>query len=229
MGGDAIQQLLYIGQGSDTSTLEEFRVFIMVVAIIMFCICLLNLFIAVHGEAYSEAHRQTNELLLQERAKICFNRMMMPAWNGSVPSVNCGGCRCGGWRVQRRQPRTLRWHASALLAPAFALFCGLAAIDGLTPIIPALILLTMLLITNAVMLQRPWNDNVERDRSYLWWCTPVRDTDGKPLHQRGVDLEGIMERIMYLEASVERVLIDVTSTPSCRGSVMGPSTRGRTH
>ena len=76
------------------------------IAVIIFCISLLNLFIAVHGRAYSEAHIHATNLFLQERAAICVHCMVQPKLpmccnhdSGSTDSTGTGGTGRRMWQL----------------------------------------------------------------------------------------------------------------------------------
>merc|ERR1719512_157481 len=66
-------------------------------AVLIFCILLLNLFIAVISQAYSKAFRDGVNLHHQERASICLNCMLLPHWPLRVHwrslTLSCCGCQ----------------------------------------------------------------------------------------------------------------------------------------
>ena len=75
--GDGIVQVLKLGnRGDEAGNGDYITLASLMVAVIIFCISLLNLFIAVHGRAYSEAHMHATNLFLQERASICVHCMV---------------------------------------------------------------------------------------------------------------------------------------------------------
>ena len=77
--GDGIVQVLKLGGRGDALGNGDYITLVsLMVAVIIFCISLLNLFIAVHGRAYSEAHVHAVNLFMQERAAICVHCMVQP-------------------------------------------------------------------------------------------------------------------------------------------------------
>merc|ERR1719221_706548 len=69
-------------------------------AVLIFCILLLNLFIAVISQAYSKAFHDGANLHQQERAAICLNCMLQPHWPPREPwerlDLSCSGCSSSG-------------------------------------------------------------------------------------------------------------------------------------
>jgi len=76
--GDGLNFILALYDGEEDGHWITFMFFC--VAVFFFCICLLNLFIAVHGEAYDKAQETAAVSFQQERAAICLHCLLMPTW-----------------------------------------------------------------------------------------------------------------------------------------------------
>lgn len=131
------------------------------VAVIAFCICLLNLFIAVHGEAYDKAQETAHISFLQERSAICLNCLLMPKW----PPSGC--CKFSN-------PRRASVCIYVLSLIAWAV---LISLRQLHPLIASFTLLAGSLLADSVLLQLPWNK--EDSRKYHFWICHRDDDDEK--------------------------------------------------
>jgi len=187
-GIDTVLGLGGVGEGNIVNTL------FFLLAVFFFCICLLNLFIAVHGNAYSESRHAAMELHLQERASICLYSFMQPSWPPKRPSF---------LSLRLRWPPLL--CSFLLFLVALPMWGLLLSIQPLPPVISSMVLLGAVVVSNMFLLQRPWESEEVRARSYLWWCAPLRSHgSGWSVAKQSVDLEMIaecLERGMKLQLS----------------------------
>lgn len=206
-GAHGVDNLLSLG-GRDASG-DFATLFFLIVAVLVFCISLLNLFIAVYGAAYHEAFLNASSLFLQERAVTCLNCMMQPHWPFFQRSCGILSHRVAdGWM----SPVVY----SAIISVAVGLWCGLLLIDGLHPAVPAvLILLPAVLVGDCILLQRPWESEQVRATSLLWWCGPNRQQGGRNAEEeRQVAIDAIVDRMVRAEALLEDILMSGASGPS---------------
>ena len=82
--GDGIDGVL--GVGGKPTTGDALTRLIFVAAVLVFCLCALNLFIAVHSEAYDQAKENAPAAFLQDHSK-----------QTSCPSLRMGPEGCGCW------------------------------------------------------------------------------------------------------------------------------------
>eukprot|EP00929_Paragymnodinium_shiwhaense_P047261 TRINITY_DN23969_c0_g1_i3.p1 TRINITY_DN23969_c0_g1~~TRINITY_DN23969_c0_g1_i3.p1 ORF type:complete len:1496 (-),score=327.42 TRINITY_DN23969_c0_g1_i3:91-4578(-) len=158
--GDGIDTVLSLGESGSAGSLPAQVFFALASA--LFCICMLNLFIAVLGEAYDLAREQSEANLLRERAAICLQCLLQPAW---LPFG--GRCRFG-----------CRPLHMAMVILCFG-FAGYAAILELShfassgAVAASIYLLVCVCFADAWLLQRPWS----RDDSpkYLWICSRLAE------------------------------------------------------
>ena len=204
--GDGIVQVLKLGgRGDDQGNGDYITLTSLMIAVIIFCISLLNLFIAVHGRAYSEAHIHALNLFLQERAAICVHCMVQP----QLPMC-CTPARRRFWQ--------LGYLLVAVLASGCWILC--VVIEDCPAIIPALLLSLAFYLPgtefssrccsvaalqplslrfNGLLLERPWLSEDACRRSYLWWCAPVSKQYG---------ISGEAEQAQMVEDMAERLLRD---------------------
>lgn len=130
-------------------------------AVIAFCICLLNLFIAVHSEAYDKAQETAHISFLQERAAICLNCLLMPSW----PPAGC--CKV-------QHPRRVCCCIYVLSLIAWAV---LISYRQLHPWVASFTLLGGSLLADSVLLQLPWSK--EDSQKYYFWICHRDDFDEK--------------------------------------------------
>ena len=84
--GDGVDFVLSLGDENSDSDVWMSTVICFFCAVI-FCICVLNLFIAVHSEAYNEVSAKAKEHFYHRRAQICLKGMLLPRLNcGTVTS-----------------------------------------------------------------------------------------------------------------------------------------------
>eukprot|EP00930_Biecheleria_cincta_P073897 TRINITY_DN61159_c0_g1_i1.p1 TRINITY_DN61159_c0_g1~~TRINITY_DN61159_c0_g1_i1.p1 ORF type:complete len:944 (-),score=101.73 TRINITY_DN61159_c0_g1_i1:272-3103(-) len=191
VGDDGINYTLALGGRANEG--DYMTAFFLMTAVVMFCISLLNLFIAVHGQAYSEAHAQATSLFLQERASICLHGMMQPHVSASEHLKCC--CRdARNWRVRAG------WTMLAVVS--FGLWIALIQVNDCHPTIPMVFLGIASETVSALLLQRPWLDEEERSKSFLWWCRPTRIAPGTHDDQLHA-LHEISERMFRLERALE--------------------------
>ncbi|CAJ1371355.1 unnamed protein product [Effrenium voratum] len=123
------------------------------VAVIGFCIVILNLFIAVHGEAYDKAQETANISFLQEKAAICLHCLLMPKWPPP------GWCKIP-W------PRCV---CMAIYVFSFVAWLVLISFRELHPWLASFVLLAGSLLGDAVLLQLPWSKQ-DSQNYYFWIC-----------------------------------------------------------
>lgn len=148
-GDDGIDTVLGLG-GGGTGT--WFTGVCFVVSVFIYCICLMNIFIAVLYEGYREAHKDAMPSFLQERARICLQSMCLPRW--------------------RRRWRRLDWPwtSSALLAGvAVPAWVALIAEPQVHPLLPSALLFCTVLLIDLFMAQHPWH--ARSNCHFLWWCS----------------------------------------------------------
>lgn len=172
--GGGIETILPLGGAGDQG--DAYTIPLYFASVITFCVILLNLFIAVHGEAYNTAHERTEAAFLQERAAICLQCLMRPCW----PPTICGRQLLPEFFHHLRYAR--------LIAQLFALFlflvaCWITSLDSVHPSVPALVALFGMTHYDSLMLQRPWVRAQKRRQAgsnrlthtstqdhYLWIC-----------------------------------------------------------
>lgn len=173
--GDGIDFVLQLGEGEvDRDT----TMWIMMGASIIFCIFVLNLFIAVHGAAYQEAQSVVKESFYCSRAKICLLSLMQPAWKRDNPRYMALSYLC----------------LMCLAVPSWAIF---VLHVPLHPLFGSMCLLSCFHLGDRWLLRRSWKyvkaQDVHTDRKvatemqhavtvceldssgtppdlFLWWC-----------------------------------------------------------
>lgn len=162
--GGGIETILQLG-GADAQG-DVLTRMLYVVSVIVFCLVLVNLFIAVHGEAYSTAHERTEAAFLQERAAICLQCLLRPCWPPTI----------FGHQVLPKQFFHLRYAKLIAHAIAFVLFgiaCFAITFDKPhVPVVAAFIGVTGMVYYDILILQRPWakiRKDIDKDH-YLWIC-----------------------------------------------------------
>ena len=98
------------GRGDASGNGNYITALSLLIAVIVFCISLLNIFIAVHGRAYEQAHSHATNLFLQERANICVHCMVQPL----MP-------RC----LLRGRATTILWLLLSLIFLGLWVLCGI--------------------------------------------------------------------------------------------------------
>lgn len=149
--GDGIDSVLALYDGSKDGSAVTF-VFL-TVSVLVFCICILNLFIAVHGEAYEEAQEKSFTSFLQQRAGVCLHAFLMPRW----PPPRCP-------RLQNPKLFSLAVCLVTLIGWAVLLF-----LTSFHPVFAAAVLALGFLVAEALLMQLPW-DNEEDNKHFLWIC-----------------------------------------------------------
>jgi len=124
------------------------------IAVIAFCICLLNLFIAVHGEAYGKAQETAHISFLQERAAICLHCLLMPSF---LPSR---------WQSQASHPKSF---CVLIYVLTFATWAILVWYQSLHPWVAAGALLLGSFIADLVLLRLPWRKE-DSEKLFFWIC-----------------------------------------------------------
>mmetsp|Transcript_39821 Transcript_39821/g.89255 ORF Transcript_39821/g.89255 Transcript_39821/m.89255 type:complete len:1300 (-) Transcript_39821:130-4029(-) len=153
--GDGINGVLAVGERDENG--DGVTRFLFVLAGLIFCLCILNLFIAVHSEAYDAAKENAKTVFLQERVRICLAVFLRPSWAG--PPI--------------RYKRCVLFLIFASVVPVWVWLLNIREIH---PVWPSCLLLCAVLLGNAIFNARPWmskwsgNDDARWRRTYLWLC-----------------------------------------------------------
>jgi len=169
--GIGIEAILRLGLGTESrdtaseSGLEVvlFNQLLLLVISFTFCVCVLNLFIAVHSKAYHDAIRDWPTLYEKERAHMCELAVLLPYWKG------------------RPMPRTV----CIPVGLSFTILClGCLLIDSeVTQWMAGLLSTVGQGLISCILMQRPWNlENPQFDPSegYLWLCYHWGKDSGEP-------------------------------------------------
>lgn len=134
--GDGINFALALGGRHEDGDLVT--LLWLLAAIFLFIICVLNLFIAVHGEAYGEAAEMETENFYSNRAKVCKQVMMSP-------SLLCC-CKINPLKIY-----------PMILLPGFGIWAGLVNIPVMEiRYVAATQLLVFLIFADMVIAKAPW-------------------------------------------------------------------------
>jgi len=151
--GDGIDVVLAVGDREETG--DYITVGFLTLATVTFCICILNLFIAVHGEAYEKAQDEGYKSFMQERASICLQCILKPSWPP----------RCfESHRVHHR----IRIYCCIVLV-AIAAWLALLHVPEINPVYPTMLLFFAMMVGDSILVQRPW-DKGKAEEYYLWMC-----------------------------------------------------------
>lgn len=193
--GDGIDMALGLGSAEEGGNFITF--IFLFVAMVVFCVCVLNLFIAVHGEAYDSAQEKAFTTFLQERAGICLHCLLRPSWPPSC---------CLTWRVNHR---ILVYFSLQLVSlTAWALMLREPSINVLAP---TALLGASAMLGDAILVQRPWIKS-QGDKYYLWMCYQESFEKDVPQAERDVgevSMEGRISRLkresthLYKQLSTE--------------------------
>eukprot|EP00930_Biecheleria_cincta_P025020 TRINITY_DN17856_c0_g1_i2.p1 TRINITY_DN17856_c0_g1~~TRINITY_DN17856_c0_g1_i2.p1 ORF type:complete len:832 (-),score=126.52 TRINITY_DN17856_c0_g1_i2:71-2566(-) len=174
--GDGINFVLQLGGRPEEG--DQITLIVLTAAVFIFVLCVLNLFIAVHGEAYGKAAEMRQENFYAHRAAVCVRVMMQP-------SLKCC-CSCDALIVY--------WM---IMLPGFAIWAALVNVPANEMrYVAAAQLLVHLLCADAVLAKAPWKvhdkSSASRvspesytidgsdakadtaDKYYLWWFTFVK-------------------------------------------------------
>jgi len=152
--GDGVNTVLALYDGVETGSVVTF-VFLCA-AVTVFCICILNLFIAVHGEAYDTVQEVAHISFLQERAAISLQCLLMPKW----PPV--------GWGSAYYLSNPVR-VAVGVYVLSFALWIILLLSDELHASVASAALLLGVFLAECILSQLPWEKEVGHQH-FLWVC-----------------------------------------------------------
>eukprot|EP00933_Yihiella_yeosuensis_P004679 TRINITY_DN109068_c0_g1_i1.p1 TRINITY_DN109068_c0_g1~~TRINITY_DN109068_c0_g1_i1.p1 ORF type:complete len:402 (-),score=46.51 TRINITY_DN109068_c0_g1_i1:79-1173(-) len=151
--GDGIDVVLQLGGAPQEGT--WFTFVFLCFAVVTFCVAILNLFIAVRGEAYDNAQEKAHTSWLQERAAICLQCSLRPSWPPSFLS----SCRF---------PNRAVVYVAGLLV-ILPIWVNLLRVPQLDPSVPSFLLLLWMVLGDSILVQRPW-DKDKQDQYYLWVC-----------------------------------------------------------
>eukprot|EP00929_Paragymnodinium_shiwhaense_P037131 TRINITY_DN19836_c1_g2_i5.p1 TRINITY_DN19836_c1_g2~~TRINITY_DN19836_c1_g2_i5.p1 ORF type:complete len:1093 (-),score=196.81 TRINITY_DN19836_c1_g2_i5:409-3687(-) len=198
--GDGANMVLQLG-GLDEGGNLVTQMFL-VVAVFVFCICILNLFIAVHGEAYDVAQERAQTGFYQERAAICLQCLLRPHWPPSC-------CRRRASQFGRRfrvrvsaetginesadeqaeelpldmSPLKFQWPMVVACTVVLAsLPLALACLLSLEwhPVWASAALVVGIMVADMILMQRPWELSCDgQDRNYLWYCSRADYDEGR--------------------------------------------------
>ncbi|CAJ1370176.1 unnamed protein product [Effrenium voratum] len=188
--GDGIVGTLKLGgRGDAAGTGDYITAASLLIAVIIFCISLLNLFIAVHGRAYSEAHAHATDLFLQERSSICLSCMVQP----QLPCLARGRC----WLVF--------WCILSFILLGLWVLC--IVIEDCPAWLAAFILFFAFYLLNGCLLAWPWASEEVRRESFLWWCAPSGRKYGNSGEEAESErlIEDMAERLVRLEKHVDEL------------------------
>eukprot|EP00435_Cladocopium_sp_Y103_P047899 s384_g14.t1 len=201
--GDGIIQTLKLGGRGDAAGNGDYiTAASLLIAVIVFCISLLNIFIAVHGRAYEQAHSHATNLFLQdlsernvsgcpvERADICVHCMVQPV----LPVC------------MTRGRLFILWLILSFLFVGSWLLCIL--IEETPGLLAALLLFAGVSLLKCCLVIRPWESEEVRQRSFLWWCAPSnKDYNTADEDQKDKIIQDMSERM----ARVEQALVEIRS------------------
>jgi len=169
--GDGINFVLALGKRKEEG--DYVTLFVLFGAIFLFVLCVLNLFIAVHGEAYGKAAEMEEENFYAHRAWVCKKVMMQPPLD----------CCCS---------LPVAAIYLMILLPGFGIWLGLVHIPGYEiRYVAAVQLLIHMLCADAVLVSIPWKkvldnqsaskiaptpetyaadgEKAAEEKYYLWW------------------------------------------------------------
>lgn len=159
--GDGIDFVLQLeGDGPDGNLPTRVAFFI---SVFLFCVCILNLFIAVHSEAYDAAQQEADVRFIQTRADICFSCFLRPHWPPKkIPTW------LRGYLTRRFDNQGRAYWV--IFGTGACLWCVLmAAFGSLHSAVPSAVLLGAIILADMVDLQRPWDCERGVEHS-LWIC-----------------------------------------------------------
>lgn len=187
--GDGIDAVLslYDGQKEGSAVTVVF----LAVAVLVFCICILNLFIAVHGEAYEEAQEKSFTSFLQQRVGVCLHAVLMPSW----PPPRCP-------RLQNPKLFSLIVYLVSLSVWAVLLFQ-----TNIHPVFASVVLALGCLVAEALMMQLPW-DKREDNKHFLWVChrSDYDENEFCPTESFAQTLDGRLGHLRKISQSMHRKL-----------------------
>jgi len=207
--GDGAEFVLALG-GKDKDG-DLFTQWMMYFATVVFCICVLNLFIAVHGSSYQAAHAMVKQSFYKSRARICVDALIHPQWTHTVPE------------------NPMLAYVLLIIFTVSAWLCIIFFLTEVHPVVASLLLVASLHFGDRLLLRRPWryvsHDVVhpegdvtpskgaykggrvsmgvsktvatfsaqgEQEDLYLWWCEWEEEEDewGNEVDDRGGALRG---------------------------------------
>jgi len=152
--GDGVNTVLQLYDAVEGGSLVTF-VFLCA-AVTVFCICILNLFIAVHGEAYDTVQEVAHISFLQERAAISLQCLLMPKWPPA------------GWGSDFYFSNPVR-VAVGVYVLSFALWIILLLPDELHASVASAALLLGAFLAECILAQLPW-EKEKAHHHFLWVC-----------------------------------------------------------
>jgi len=164
--GDGIDTALWLGERSLWPTF--YKTCLLLFSVIIFSICILNLFIAGTSEAYERAQELSMTSFLQERASICLQCLFRP-------SLRWG-------RIRGRHRSFMCCLLAIVSLPVWLL---MLTVTALHPVVPSAFLLLVISLVDAILLHHSWG-HAQSNGKYLWICHRV-DYDEASLCLSDVD------------------------------------------
>eukprot|EP00930_Biecheleria_cincta_P063825 TRINITY_DN4935_c0_g1_i2.p1 TRINITY_DN4935_c0_g1~~TRINITY_DN4935_c0_g1_i2.p1 ORF type:complete len:1078 (+),score=157.09 TRINITY_DN4935_c0_g1_i2:34-3234(+) len=188
--GDGIDAVLTLGGSNDDEGAHPMGFVFLMMAIFVFSIILLNLFIAVYGEAYDLCQEQAWGTFLRERAEICLHAFVKPDW----PPVWCKGLHI----------RHRKLVCSIVGGIGFIVwFLLLYFVSDLPPVIPTAFLTFCILVGDCILRQKPWHNGYNDGNPmsfHLWMCHasdfdesrfwPAAKSEQRKPHDVGIGVRG---------------------------------------
>lgn len=148
--GDGVDFVLNLGSSDNNDLFDQqyFMALMLVLGVVVFCVCVLNMFIAVHSAVYEGAQGNAREIFYLSRADICLTSMMMPTWK----------CR---WPRGKHQ----HWYIPLLVIGLAVWLSSVHFLSDYHPFACAVILVFFLHFGDRLLAQRPWTRGVDGDYS----------------------------------------------------------------
>lgn len=205
--GDGIDFVLSLDPHGESSFFSHCILF---VSSLIFCICILNLFIAVHGTEQDRSTSMAEALFYSHRARICSERMMLAGTLLSAGRMHLPQC-------------LLCW----LVVVAGVVWYGILQVDALHPIFASTFLFVAGAYVDRLLAEKvsrkgldaglachavsclgcAWTSDVDLSKDegerYLWWCTWTEETPTSGLGNEGDRMQDIVDANVWVGEQVE--------------------------
>jgi len=221
--GDAFDGLTELPGGDPNGI---FASAIVVVATVVFTVCVLNLLIAVYSNEYDRKEKQSELLFFKERAGICFRHLMEPMWPNwrrqpawfwerwekrcGKPSGTAGDSEEAFVRQEAFVRRLVRAGVMALTVAAL-----LASAWGWL-LLPVLLLVTAMLALQVASKRCDWDHpghGTEGLRFYLWICSRANfsksDFQERKLEDAYRSIEDVHSSLRRFTRSMEKQVVEM--------------------